>query len=194
MASDNCDPVWRSVCGPRRRGIARHKDQKSFRAIAHTDSQTPKEETDTNSVARDFAETKESFSESIANRDAQEQIKAQKNNSDPNTRARRKSIRDSGTNACSRKKGLAQREPLSGKSAPKSRYRARANKRESRLHVWLCRSEERRDGLFRFHLLRPSAKRFPRRTARFQPAICLGPQSGKFLCGPESQGGFIRIR
>ena len=89
MASDNCDPVWRSVCGPRRRGIARHKDQKSFRAIAHTDSQTPKEETDTNSVARDFSETKESFSESIANRDAQEQIKAQKNNSDPNTRARR---------------------------------------------------------------------------------------------------------
>jgi hypothetical protein len=72
MASDNCDPVWRSVCGPRRRGIARHKDQKSFRAIAHTNSQTPKEETDTNSVARAFSETKESFSESIANRDAQE--------------------------------------------------------------------------------------------------------------------------
>lgn len=109
MASDNCDPVWRSVCGPRRRGIARHKDQKSFRAIAHTDSQTSKEETDTNSVARDFSETKESFSESIANRDAQEQIKAQKNNSDPNTRGRRKSIRDSGTNACSGKKGLAER-------------------------------------------------------------------------------------
>ena len=107
MASDNCDAVWRSVCGPRRRGIARHKDQKSFRAIAHTDSQTPKEETDTNSVARDFAETKESFSESIANPDAQEQIKAQKKNSDPHTRARRKSIRDSGTNACSREKGLA---------------------------------------------------------------------------------------
>ena len=92
------------VCGPRRRGIVRHKDQKSFRAIAHTDSQTSKEETDTNSVARDFAETKESFSESIADRDAQEQIKAQKNNSDPNTRGRRKSIRDSGTNACSGKR------------------------------------------------------------------------------------------
>jgi hypothetical protein len=109
MASDNCDPVWRSVCGPRRRGIARHKDQKNFRAIAHTNSQTPKEETDTNSVARDFAETKERFPESIADCDAQEQIKAQKNNSDPNTRARRKSIRDSGRNACSRKKGLAER-------------------------------------------------------------------------------------
>jgi hypothetical protein len=164
MASDNCLPVWRSVCGPRRRGIARHKNPKSFRAIAHTDSQTPKEKTDTNSVARDFAETKESFSESIANRDAQDQIKAQKNNSDPNTRARRKSIRDSGTNAWSRKKGLAQREPfsgpnilirkLSGKSTPNSRCRARADKRESRLHLWLCRSRERRHGLFRFHLLR----------------------------------------
>jgi hypothetical protein len=100
MASDNCDPVWRSVCGPHRRGIVRHKDQGSFRAIAHTESQTPKEETDTNSVARDFAETKENFSESIANRDAQAQIEAQKNNSDPNTRAQRKSIRDSGTNTC----------------------------------------------------------------------------------------------
>jgi hypothetical protein len=78
MASDNCDPVWRSVSSPRSRTIARHKDQKSFRAIAHTDSQTPKEEIDTNSVARDFAETKESFSESIAISDAEKQIKAQK--------------------------------------------------------------------------------------------------------------------
>ena len=141
MASDNCDPVWRSVCGPRRRGIARHKDQKNFRAIAHTNSQTPKEETDTNSVARDFAETKESFSEPIANRHAQEQIKAKKNNSDPNTRARGKSIRDSGGNAFSRKKGLAQREPFSGpnirirnlsrKSTPNPRRRPRADKTKS---------------------------------------------------------------
>src|SRR5882724_2259982 len=149
MASDNCDPVWRSVCGPRRRGIARHKDQKSFRAIAHTDSQTPQEETDTNSVAK---------------RDSEEQIKTQKNNSDPHTRARRKSIRDSGTNACSRKKGLAQREPfsgpnirirnLSGKSSPNPGRRARANKAKSGLHLWLCRSRQRWHGLFRFHLLR----------------------------------------
>jgi hypothetical protein len=85
MASDNCDPVWRAVCGPLRRGIARHKDQKSFRAIAHTDSQTPKEETDTNTVARDFAETKEGFFESIANRDAEEQIKTQESVSYSNT-------------------------------------------------------------------------------------------------------------
>jgi hypothetical protein len=77
MASDNCDPVRRSVCGLRRRGIVRHKDQKSFRAVAHTDSQTPKKETDTNSVARDVAETKEGFSESITNRDVQEQIETQ---------------------------------------------------------------------------------------------------------------------
>jgi hypothetical protein len=74
----------RRECSPR---IARHKDQKSFRAIAHTHSQTPKEETDTDSVARGFAETEESFSESTANRHAQEQIKTQKNNSDANTGA-----------------------------------------------------------------------------------------------------------
>src|SRR5882724_5003716 len=85
MASDNCDPVWRSVCGPPRRGIARHENQKSFRAITHTDSQTPKEETDTNSVARDFAETKESFADSIANRHAEEQVKTQENVSYSNT-------------------------------------------------------------------------------------------------------------
>jgi hypothetical protein len=100
MASHRRDIIrhrTRRECRPR---VVRHKDQKSFRAIAHTHSQTPKEETDTNSVARDFAETKESFSESIANRHAQEQIKAQRNNPDPNTRARRESIRDSGTNAC----------------------------------------------------------------------------------------------
>ena len=54
MAFDNCDPVWRSVCGLRRRGIARHKDQESFRAIAHTESQTPKEESDTHSIAREL--------------------------------------------------------------------------------------------------------------------------------------------
>ena len=99
MASNNCDPVRYSVHNSRRRRIAKHKDQKSFRAIAYTDSQTPKEETGSNSVARHFAETKESFSESIANRDAQEQIKTEESISDPHTRARRKSIRDSGRNA-----------------------------------------------------------------------------------------------
>src|SRR6476620_5531738 len=96
MDSDSCDLVRSRSCCAFSGRLARHKDQKSFRAIAHTDSQTSKEKTDTNSIARDFAETKESFSESIANRDAQDQIKAQKNNSDPNTRARRKSVRESG--------------------------------------------------------------------------------------------------
>jgi len=114
MASDNCDPVWRSVCGPRRRGIARHKDQESFRAIAHTDSQTPKEESDTNSVARDFAETKESFSESIAIPDTEKQIKAQESISYSNTEriavGNRDAVCKSGgnTRTGSRKKGLAE--------------------------------------------------------------------------------------
>src|SRR6476660_8852616 len=78
MDSDSCDLVRSRSCCAFSGRLARHKDQKSFRAIAHTDSQTSKEKTDTNSIATDFAETKESFSESIANRDAQEQIKAQK--------------------------------------------------------------------------------------------------------------------
>jgi len=115
MAFNFCDAIRCALRRGGRRGIARHKDQKSFRAIAHTDSQTPKEETDTNSVARDFAETKESFSESITNRDAQEQIKAQKNISYSNTERIAVGDRDSvcesgGTNrCCSRKKGLAER-------------------------------------------------------------------------------------
>ena len=114
MASDNCDPVWRSVCGPRRRGIARHKDQKSFRAIAYTDSQAPKEKIDTNSVARDFAKTKESVSESSANRDPQEQIKAQKSISYSHTKRIAVGNRDAvckssgNTRTGSRKKGLAE--------------------------------------------------------------------------------------
>jgi hypothetical protein len=113
MASDNCDPVWRSVCSPRRRRITRHKDQKSFRAIAHTDSQTPEKETDTNSDARDFGEAKESFSEPIANRDAEEQVKTQENVSYSNTGritvGNRYSVRESGgiTRSCSREKRLA---------------------------------------------------------------------------------------
>jgi hypothetical protein len=115
MASDNCDSVWRSVCRQRRRGIARHKDQKSFRAVAHTDSQTPKKESDTNSVAREFAETKESFSESIANRDAEEQIETQESVSHSDTS--RVTIRDGNsvcqsrgnTGTCSWKEGVAER-------------------------------------------------------------------------------------
>jgi hypothetical protein len=102
----------RRECGP---GIVRHKDPKSFRAIAHTESQTPKEETDTNSVARDFAETKESFSDSIANGDAEKQIKAQKSISHSNARriavCNRDSVCESGgiSRTGSRKKGLAER-------------------------------------------------------------------------------------
>jgi hypothetical protein len=107
MAPNNYDSVWRSVCGLRRARIDRCKDQKSFRSIAYTDSQTPEKEGDADSITRDFAETKESFPESIAKRDAQEQIKTQESISDSNTRARRKSIGDSGSNTCPRKKGLA---------------------------------------------------------------------------------------
>ena len=95
-----------------RRRIVRQKDKKDFRADPNPQSGSEaskefNEESDPDSIAREFAETKENFSEPIAHRDAEKQIKAQKNNSDANTRARRKSIGDSGGNACSRKKGLA---------------------------------------------------------------------------------------
>ena len=88
-----------------RRGIVRQKDQKDFCADTNAESvpETSKgfnEESDPDSVARDFAQTQKSFTESLANADAQEQIKAQKNNSDANPRARRKSVSDSCANAC----------------------------------------------------------------------------------------------
>jgi len=78
MASDNCDPVWRSVYGPRGRGITRHQDQKDFRAVTNTQSKTSKEESDAHTSAGEFAETKESFTDSVADRDAEEQIETQK--------------------------------------------------------------------------------------------------------------------
>jgi hypothetical protein len=119
MASNNCDAVRYSLRIWRRRRIAKHKDQKDFRAIAYTNSQTPKEETDGNSIARHFTETKESFSGSIVNGDAKRQIKAKEGESDPNARARRESIRDSVGNAralwrrtCSRRESLAERESV----------------------------------------------------------------------------------
>jgi hypothetical protein len=77
MASDNCDLVWRSVCSASRSRVLRHKDQKSFRAVANTESQTPEEESHAYSVAYRFAKAKESFAHSISESDAQEQIKAQ---------------------------------------------------------------------------------------------------------------------
>jgi hypothetical protein len=60
------------------RGLLRHKGEKSFRAVANTESQTPEEEIDTYSSAREFAKTKESLADSIPEPDVEEQIKAQK--------------------------------------------------------------------------------------------------------------------
>ena len=77
MASDNCDLVWRSVCSASRSRVLRHKDQKSFRAVANTESQTPEEEIDTYSSAREFAKTKENFADCISQPDVEEQIKTQ---------------------------------------------------------------------------------------------------------------------
>jgi hypothetical protein len=78
MASDNCDLVWRSMCSASRSRVLRHTDQKSFRAVANAESQTPKEEIDTYSCTGEFAKAKESFADSVSESDVQEQIKAQK--------------------------------------------------------------------------------------------------------------------
>jgi hypothetical protein len=78
MAFNFCDPSQHSL---RLRGcsrVLRHKDQKSFRAVANTESQTPEEEIDTYSRAREFAKTKENFVDSIAEPDVEKQIQAQK--------------------------------------------------------------------------------------------------------------------
>ena len=45
-------------------------------------------------------------------------------------------------------------ENVPAQSSPNPGRRARANKTKSGLHLWFCRSRERRHGLFRFHLLR----------------------------------------
>ena len=78
MVSDNCDLVWSSVCSASRSRVLRHKDQKSFGAVADSESQTPEEEIDTHSSAREFAKTKENFADCISEPDVEEQIKAQK--------------------------------------------------------------------------------------------------------------------
>ena len=59
------------------RRVVRHENQKSFRAIANTNSETPKKESDTHSIARNFAETKESFADSFSKSVSEKQIKAQ---------------------------------------------------------------------------------------------------------------------
>jgi hypothetical protein len=96
MASDNCDFVWRSVCNASRSTVLRHKDQKSFRAVANTESQAPEKESNAYSRAREFAKTKESFADSISESDAQGQIKAQETFADADPG--RKSISQSSRN------------------------------------------------------------------------------------------------
>src|SRR5207249_8470658 len=118
MAFDRCDVIRCARRGGASRRIARHKDQKSFRAIANTNSQTPQEKSDTHSIARNFAETEESFADSVSKSVSEEQIKAQETESVAKPRTRRKSITNSGGNtspsafrqSCFRKKSLAQRE------------------------------------------------------------------------------------
>jgi len=96
------------------RRVTRRKDQKSFRAIANTDSQTSKEESDTHSIANARTKTKESFADSISESDTEDEIKAQESISYTHTerisRCNRDTVAQCGKNACSGEEGLAQRE------------------------------------------------------------------------------------
>ncbi|PYJ45218.1 MAG: hypothetical protein DME80_03570 [Verrucomicrobia bacterium] len=90
--------------------------EESLGTKTNTKSQTSEEEIDTYSSAREFAETKESFSESIADRDVEEQIEAQENISYSNTErvtiCDRNSVAQSGgnTGTCTREERLAERD------------------------------------------------------------------------------------
>jgi hypothetical protein len=92
MASNFCDLI-RSyaelVCS---RGVVRLKDKKSVGARSDSIAQTSEarvDESDSHTIAYPFAQTKESFTNSLANAYAEEQIKAEKSKSDANTRTRR---------------------------------------------------------------------------------------------------------
>jgi len=120
MASRGCDLVCRGSPRGSSRRVTRHKNPKSFRAIANTDSQTPQEKSDTHSIARNFAETKESFADSVSKSVSEKQIKAQETESIAKLCGGRKSITNSSGNASAsafrhsrfRKKSLAKREPF----------------------------------------------------------------------------------
>jgi len=104
MASDSCDLVrrrWCCACGGR---VVRHRNQKDSgaNADAYSIAQTSAalgEETHSHAIAYCLAQTKESFTDSVANAHAEEQIEAKKGESNSNTGARRKSTRESIGNA-----------------------------------------------------------------------------------------------
>jgi hypothetical protein len=122
MASDSYDVGRHTPQRGCRRRVARHKDQKSFRTVANTGSQTPEKESDTHSIARNFAKTKESFADSLSEPDAERQIKAEESISDARTNGisgcDRDAISESSRKAdalasgasCARQEGLAKRE------------------------------------------------------------------------------------
>jgi hypothetical protein len=76
MAFNPCDLVRASLRGTCSRRIVRHENQKDSCAFANTDSQTPEEKSGTHSIAQSFAETEESFANSVSKPDTEGQIKA----------------------------------------------------------------------------------------------------------------------
>jgi len=70
MASDLCDLIWSQACLVCGRRVVRLKDQKSVGARSDSIAQTSKaliDETDSHTIAYRFAQTKESFTDSLAN-------------------------------------------------------------------------------------------------------------------------------
>jgi len=88
MASDSCDLIRSHaylVCSRRVVGL---KDKKSVGARSDSIAQTSEalvDETDSHTIAYRFAQTKESFADSLANAYAKRQIKAKKNKYDADT-------------------------------------------------------------------------------------------------------------
>jgi len=83
MAFNPCDLPWASLRGTCSRRVVRHKDQKSFRAIANTDSQASEEESNAHSIAGGRTKTKESLANSNSEPDAE--IKAKETIGDART-------------------------------------------------------------------------------------------------------------
>jgi len=83
MGSDNCDSLLRYRSGASGRRIVWHKNQKSFRAGSHgeSNSQTSQafgEESDAHSIARQFAKTKEHFADSVSHANTERENETQK--------------------------------------------------------------------------------------------------------------------
>src|ERR1051326_5094901 len=117
MAFSRCDATCPSLRHTCCRTVARHKDEKSFRAVANTESQASKEESHTDSC-HPVGEKEESFVDPVSDCYSEEQIKTKTAEHNFDARPRRESLPHSSRNdnafaastSCFRKKSVAERE------------------------------------------------------------------------------------